>query len=318
MHTLALLFSLSILWYTTTAILTTHTQHPPTSLNHSSTLNVALVQYQLVGYLTVDQLMTKVKHYVTQASQQGAQVILLPELFTLDLLDYTQPETEQFDDLIESLFPVFTTELQSLVDDLGVYLLAGSAPVKVNGKIRNRSFLFGPYLTPVHQDKLFLTPDEVAWGWEGTDRVTIVEAPWGNTAIVICYDSEFPLISQTLAQQSINLILLPSMTGDPGFTRVRWAAQARAVEHMSYVMVTSTTGAPAPGWEMKSQAAVLGPSLSDFTPLIAEGEMNKDNEIVYATLDMSKLAGAKQTGDYYPALDQKGLTNLVVDVVHFK
>lgn len=280
-----------------------------------STLRVALVQYELVGYLTVDQLFSKIKNFVLKASQDGAEVVLLPELITLDLLDFTKPEVDQFDEIIDQLSPSFMIEMQHIVNELNIYLVAGSTPVKVNGKIRNRSYLFGPHSAPVHQDKIFLTPDEVEWGWEGTDKLTVIEAPWGNTALVICYDSEFPLISQTLAQQNVNLILLPSMTGESGFTRVRWAAQARAIEHMTYVMVTGVSGAPAAGWEMTSQAAVLGPSLPGFVPLIAEGEQNKNNEIVFATLDMGKLATAKKTGNYYPALDQKGIINIEVEVV---
>ena len=280
-----------------------------------STLNVALVQYPLVGYLSVDQLFSKVKTFVLKASQDGAQVVLIPELFTLDLLDFSRPVVPQFDPIIDELYPTFMIEMQKLADELNIYVLAGSTPVKVKTRIRNRSFLFGPHSTPVFQDKIFLTPDEVEWGWEGADTLRVIETPWGKTAIVICYDSEFPLISQTLAQHEINLILIPSMTGEEGFTRVRWAAQSRTVEHLAYVCVTGISGDPAPSWGMKAQAAVLGPSLSGFTPLIAEGRINQESEVVFAALNMSALVEAKMAGDYYPALDQKGVASITVEVV---
>jgi predicted amidohydrolase len=300
----------------TTDVQQKHTHAVHHDRNESSkwtSLNVALVQYPLVGFLSLDELYAKVKGYILRASVNGAQVVVIPELFTLDMLDFTRPEIEQFDTIIADLFPSFMTEMQTIVNELNIHVLAGSTPVKVNGKIRNRSFLFGPHCEPVHQDKIFLTPDEVEWGWEASDKLSLVQTPWGMTAIIICYDSEFPLISQTLAQQQVNVVLVPSMTGDSGFTRVRWASQARAIEHMAYVMVTGTAGAPAPGWEMKAQAAVLGPSLPGFTPLIAEGELNKENEIVFAKLDLSKLAEAKKTGLYYPALDQEGIASIEVE-----
>jgi predicted amidohydrolase len=112
------------------------------------------------------------------------------------------------------------------------------------------------------------------------------------------------LISNSLAQQNVDVILIPSQTGEPGFTRVRWAAQARAIEHMAYVVVTGTTGCPADGWEMKAQGAVLGPSLDGFTPLIAEGVMDA-NAVVFASLDLAKLREAKAAGKYCPAQDQR-------------
>jgi predicted amidohydrolase len=280
-----------------------------------TSLNVALVQYPLVGYLSIDQVFAKVKDFAEKSSQQGANLMLIPELFSLDLLNFTKPETEQFDQIIDTLFPSFNIEMQKIADELNIYILAGTIPVKVQGKIRNRSYMFGPNSNSVFQDKIFLSHHEIEWGWEGGDKLTVIQAPWGNTAIVICYDSEFPLISHTLAKYQLDLILVPSMTGNPGFTRVRWAAQARAVEHMSYVLVSGTTGAPAEGWEMTAQAAVLGPSLSGFTPLIAEGNLNEDNQIVFATLNMQQLLDAKAEGSYYPAKDQQSSDGLEVELV---
>lgn len=104
------------------------------------------------------------------------------------------------------------------------------------------------------------------------------------------------------------------MTGVPGFTRVRWAAQARAIEHMAYVLETGTIGAPAEGWEMMAQGAVLGPSLEGFSPLIAEGEKDTDS-VVYASLDLMKLREAKAVGMYCPAQDQRS-DNVQIKLKH--
>lgn len=59
---------------------------------------------------------------------------------------------------------------------------------------------------------------------------------------------------------------------------------------------------------MTGQGAVLGPSLTGFTPTIAEGVADAADYIVYATLDMKKLREAKATGNYYPAYDQRNVT----------
>jgi predicted amidohydrolase len=272
-----------------------------------STFPVAVVQYPLEGSLSVHQMFNKVKGYVERASVRGTKLIVLPELFSLDVMDFHRPNIPQFEEIAKALFPEFVSQLQKLAIDANIYLLAGSIPVEnpVSKKIRNRSYLFAPDQQPVFQDKIFLTPDEVEWGWEAGDTINIIHAPWGTTAITICYDSEFPLISHTLANHVVDVILIPSMTGESGFTRVRWAAQTRAVEHMGYVLLTGTMGNPAPGWVTHSQGVILGPSLENFTPIIAEGEKDAAGSIVYANLNMTQLREAKATGNYYPALNQR-------------
>jgi predicted amidohydrolase len=271
-------------------------------------LNVGIVQYPLVGSMTAGEMVGKVRSYVSTAKSKGSELVMLPELFSLDLVDFTKPVPPQLQHVAHECFTSVIQELQDLAVEYGVHLLAGSLPFETQEKkIRNRSFLFSPEGKSVFQDKIFLTPDEVGWGWEGSTTLSVFETPWGNTAISICYDSEFPLISETLTGKPIDLLLVPSMTGDEGFTRVRWATQARAVEHMAYVLVTGTTGAPAEGWEMKAQGAALGPSLPGFTPTIAEGDINADS-IVFATLDFTQLAEAKARGAYYPALNEQNAT----------
>jgi predicted amidohydrolase len=217
------------------------------------TVNVAVVQYPLVGYLTAEQLSDKFENYVSEASAQGAQLILLPELFSLDLLNFSQPEIPQFERVVADIFPFLQDSIQRMATDYNIYIAAGSVPADpssegqadsgatggteggipktTKNKYRNRSYLFAPGGTSenaVYQEKIFLTPDEKEWGWEGSDTIKIIHAPWGKTAIVICYDTEFPLISQTLADHSIDVLLVPSMTGESGFTRVRWASQVGA------------------------------------------------------------------------------------------
>lgn len=295
---------LKILKYLQSFYMEEHILAPP----QWSCLHVAAVQYPLVGGMTSQGLLNKVRGYVDTASSAGAQLVVLPELFISDMLDFSKPEAPQFYAIAEEIYPKFIDELSKLATEKGVYVLAGSFPAihAETKNIRNRAYLISPNVPAVYQEKLFLTGDEVKWGWEAADTLNVIQAPWGKTVISICYDSEFPLISQTISEHSVDLILVPSMTSQSGFTRVRWSSQARAIEHMAYVVVTGTTGAPAAGWEMTAQGVVLGPSLPGFLPIIAEGEMNANGAIVHAVLDMTLLREAKATGRYYPAGDQRG------------
>lgn len=149
-------------------------------------INVGLVQYPLVGLLSVEQLTDKVTQYVLGAIERDTQLLVLPELFSLDLLNYSIPETDQFDDVINQIFPQLMDSLEQLAVEHNIFILAGSVPAKVRKGIRNRSYLLAPNGKSVYQEKLFLTPDEVEWGWEGSDELSVIETPWVRLLWAIC------------------------------------------------------------------------------------------------------------------------------------
>ena len=51
----------------------------------TQTLRVAAIQYDLTGGLTFPQFMEKVRNYTRLARQEGAELVVFPELFTADL-----------------------------------------------------------------------------------------------------------------------------------------------------------------------------------------------------------------------------------------
>lgn len=103
-------------------------------------LRVALVQYPLTGQLDLASLAAKARQYITEAAVHGAQLVMLPELFVMDLLDLSVPELPQMDAVVDALSPCFLLELQKMARDQSVYVLAGSLPTRLaSGKVRNRS-----------------------------------------------------------------------------------------------------------------------------------------------------------------------------------
>jgi len=58
----------------------------------------------------------------------------------------------------------------------------------------------------------------------------------GDFGILICYDIEFPEVARVLAEAGAEILFVPSCTdGREGFCRVRYCAQARAIENQVYV-----------------------------------------------------------------------------------
>jgi predicted amidohydrolase len=281
-------------------------------------LAVAAVQYPIRGGLDVTELLARIEHFAAEAQAGGAELVVFPELVVLDLLESAVPvigqgaaqaqdaEATQLRRIAREVTPRYFEEIQSSSRRLGVAILGGSAPRETSGGgIVNTALLAFPDGQRVLQDKLFLTPDEAAWGWTYGDRLRVFDAPWGRSTILICYDSQFPSLSQQLSEAAPELILIPSMTSDHGFFRVRWAAQARAIEHHAYVVVVGTVDAEPTPDGYHGQAAFLTPQDSGFAGVLAEGPRNRE-AIVHAKLDLAQLRRSRRAAGLYAARDQVG------------
>ena len=61
------------------------------------------------------------------------------------------------------------------------------------------------------------------------DDAALFETALGKLAVLICYDSEFPLLARAAVDAGAEVLLVPSCTDSlHGYWRVRLGAQARA------------------------------------------------------------------------------------------
>ena len=75
------------------------------------------------------------------------------------------------------------------------------------------------------------------------DSVRVFDTDCGKIAIQICYDIEFPELARIATDMGANIIFTPFCTEDrQGYLRVRYCAQARAVENQIYTVISGTVG----------------------------------------------------------------------------
>lgn len=272
-------------------------------------VQVALVPFKILGETPYEDFWEKFESKVMEAKSKGAEFIVFPELMGADLVEVTgekRPLKEQMEEQAREVTPRFEADLKRLAKKEEISIVGGSFPRLEGGKIYNSAPIVLSTGEFIWQDKVFLTPDELKWGWSPGNEVKVIEAPWGRTLVLICYDAEFASISAALSRKYPELILVPSMTEtEHGFRRVRWTSQARAIEHRAYVAIVGTVGVPDPYWPNYGRTVFLTPSEPGFPGVLSEGSLNSE-DIHVESLDMKALRERRLQAGIYPACEEKG------------
>ena len=206
---------------------------------------LSLVQYMMRRIDSFEDFARQCEYYVDTAGDYHSDFVLLPELFTTQLLS-----------LMEACHPgvaarrlaEYTPRYLELFSDLAikynVNVIGGSQFVEEQDELFNVSFLFRRDGSIDKQYKIHVTPNEAHWwGVQGGSEVNVMDTDRGKIAILICYDVEFPELARIARARGANIIFVPFNTNDRlGYLRVRCCAQARAVENQIYVAVAGCAG----------------------------------------------------------------------------
>jgi predicted amidohydrolase len=192
--------------------------------------------------------------------------------------------------------------MRSLALSYNINIIAGSMPVYENSELYNVSYLMRRDGSIESQYKLHPTPDERAyWGVRGGDKLKTFDTDAGRIGILVCYDCEFPEPARILADQGMQILMVPFWTDTKnGYQRVRHCAQARASENECYVAITGSCG-NLPKVEnadiQYSQSAVFTPSDFAFPHdgVAAESTPNTEMTLI-VDLDLNKLKTLHERG----------------------
>ncbi|MEQ3644648.1 carbon-nitrogen hydrolase family protein [uncultured Paracoccus sp.] len=270
-------------------------------------MKIAAAAYPIDWFDSFDAYAAKLARWVSDAD---ADLLVFPEYGAMELASLSGRAVAG--DLEASLHAVaaLDPQVRALHADLaarhGCHILGASGPAFDGARPVNRAVLYGPDGVVGHQDKQIMTRFErEEWHVTGAPGLRIFDTTLGRIGILICYDSEFPLLGRVLAQAGAQLLLVPSCTDTvAGFSRVRIGAMARALESQCVVVQAPTVGPcdwmPALD-ENRGRAAIYGPP-DGFWPetgIIAEGEMDAPGW-VRATVDLSRVDVSRRDGAVLP------------------
>ncbi|MFZ4166668.1 carbon-nitrogen hydrolase family protein [Brevundimonas sp. NPDC058933] len=260
-------------------------------------LNVALVQTRTPA--TADAGLAHVEPLIREAAAGGAKLILTPEgtnfLEQRRSLRDAALSSEEADAAVLGL--------RALANELGVWLLIGSAIVRsgVDGDARaaNRSLLVDPTgAITARYDKLHVfdvdLPNGETYRESASVRpgeaASVADAPWGGLGLTICYDVRFPYLHRQLAQAGAAMIAVPAaFTRPTGEAHWETLLRARAIETGAFVLAPAQGGTHEDGRQTWGRSTIVGP----WGEIIAKADHDEPC-VVSATLDLSAVQRARQ------------------------
>ncbi len=287
-------------------------------------LRAASLQYFIRPVRTFDQFRDQVEGLVDTAADYKCSLLVFPEYFTVQLLtlgDIRRPINEQIRDLAGQQ-EAYVSVMSEMARRRKMYIVGGTIPVRdpETDKIHNECFFFGPSGDYGIQGKLHMTRFETEeWHVSPRHGLRIFETSFGPVAIAVCYDVEFPEIARAAARRGAHVLIVPSCTDErQGFLRVRYCAQARAIENQMYVIQSSTVGSlpnvPAVSLNY-GQASILTPSDFPFSRdgILAEGQPNQESMVI-GEMNLNTILDTRSSGTVIPLLDSERTASIVADV----
>lgn len=156
----------------------------------------------------------------------------------------------------------------------------------------------------------FAPSEEYEWNIQGGNEIKVIETDVAKIGVQICYDSEFPEMSRILADQGMQILFVPFLTDTQNaYNRVRFCAQARAIENECFVAIAGNVGNLPKVANMDlqfAQSAVLTPSDFAFPVNGVKAEATPNTEmIVVSDVDLSLLTELHNHGSVQAMKDRR-------------
>ena len=230
---------------------------------------------------------------IIEACRQGAQMVVLPEVFN------SPYQMELFPDYAEPYPGPTTRLLSSLAAEHEVLLVGGSIIEKDgDGKLYNSSFVFnekGQLLGRHRKVHLFdiNLPGKITFRESDTlnsgDSITVIRHQGLCFSIMICYDFRFPELARAAVLEGAQLLVVPAaFTVTTGEAHWDLLMRSRAVDNQCFVVAAAPARNPESSYQAWGYSMVVDP----WGQIIAQAE--EAEGIIYAELDFEQLEQIRQ------------------------
>jgi predicted amidohydrolase/GNAT superfamily N-acetyltransferase len=277
-------------------------------------VRLATVQLQARAVKNFEEFVHNIEYFVDVAADYRADFVVFPELFTMSLLSFeteTLSPMAAIDRMTEHRAPI-VSELSRMALRYNINIVGGSHPTRTeDDSVQNVAYVCLRDGSIHAQEKIHPTPNEAYW-WKikGGSSVDVIQTDIGPVGVLICYDSEFPELARRLVDQGARIIFVPFCTDNrQGYMRVRYCAQARAIENQCFVVLSGNVG-NLPGVDnmdvQYAQSCILTPCDFPFARdgIAAEASENIET-LTIADVNLADLTWARAEGTVRNLADRR-------------
>ena len=256
--------------------------------DHAFKLAVCQIRTELNKQATMD----KAEDMVKQAAVNGANVVVLPEMFNCP---YSKEYLSSFADA-ENGESVET--MSSWAKDNGVILIGGSIPEKDGDKLYNTCFVFDENGTVIAKHrKMHLFDVDIEGGirfkesnhFAAGNEITVFDTKYGKMGVLVCFDMRFPELVRAMARRGAEVVICPAqfnMTTGPKHWEL--TIRARAMDNEIYYVGASAARFEGFNYECWGHSTVAEP----FGMVIAT--CDETEQILYADIDLNNVDSVRK------------------------
>jgi predicted amidohydrolase len=242
--------------------------------------------------------------FLNQAADEGANLIVLPELSNTGYVFDSKAEALQ---LAENLEDSPTLQLwEEVCRSRNVHVVAGITEVD-DGLLFNTAVVIGPEGTIGKFRKVHLWNKEKLIFEAGNLGFPVFNTSLGRISTVICYDGWFPESYRSCALAGADIVCVPTnwvpMEGQPANAPAMATTLTQAAAHTNSVYIAA---ADRVGTE-RGQAFVGQSVIVSYNGSVLAGPASADEEeILFADINLSKAKGTRNWNEFnHPLADRR-------------
>ena len=238
-----------------------------------------------------NETMNKTRRMIAQAAENGARVVVLPEMFNCP---YSREYFKQFaarghEDSV--------AEMSRWAKESGVLLVGGSVPEREGDKLYNTCFVFDEQGRQIARHRKVHLFDVDLPGmrfheshtFEPGRDITTFDTPWGTMGAAVCFDVRFPELFRAMAVRGAKVIFLPAQFNmKTGPAHWESSLKMRSVDNELFFVGASAARYEGFSYECWGHSVVFDP----FGTALAQAD--ETEQILYAEIDLNRIDEVRQ------------------------
>ena len=224
---------------------------------------------QMTSGSDVKKNLEQAEKLISSAKDQGAKLIVLPEMFAMmgiDQMDKVKMRESYGSGPIQDF-------LQKQAAKQRIWLVGGTIPIAVEDsdeKVNATCLLLNDQGSVVARyDKIHMFDVSVSATRESYheskttkagNKIVVAQTPFGKIGLAVCYDLRFPELFRSMHDQDVEIVALPAaFTFTTGSAHWDILTRARAIENQVYVIAAAQTGVHENGRKTFGHSMIVDP-----------------------------------------------------------